>query len=170
MSEQTPTSTQTRDLVVTRVFDAPTEQAWRAWTDSEQVMRWWGPQGFTSPLAKMDVREGGTSLVCMRAPKEFGGQDMYNTWTYRTIVPLQKLEFILNFADSDGNTLDPAEMGVPAGVPRDVRHVVTFKAVGANQTEMTVTEYGYTSEQALELSKAGLEQCLDKMAASLAAG
>ncbi|MDQ3703113.1 MAG: SRPBCC domain-containing protein [Chloroflexota bacterium] len=169
MSEQTPTSTQTRDLVVTRVFDAPTEQAWRAWTDSEQVMRWWGPQGFTSPLAKMDVREGGTSLVCMRAPKEFGGQDMYNTWTYRTIVPLQKLEFILNFADSDGNTLDPAEMGVPAGVPRDVRHVVTFKAVGANQTEMTVTEYGYTSEQALELSKAGLEQCLDKMAASFAA-
>ncbi len=169
MSELTPTSTQTRDLVVTRVFDAPTEQAWRAWTDSEQVMRWWGPQGFTSPLAKMDVREGGTSLVCMRAPKEFGGQDMYNTWTYRTIVPLQKLEFILNFADSDGNTLDPAETGVPAGVPRDVRHVVTFKAVGANQTEMTVTEYGYTSEQALELSKAGLEQCLDKMAASFAA-
>ena len=68
-----------RDLVVTRVFGAPVEQAWKAWVDPEYVMQWWGPEGFTCPVAKMDFREGGTSLVCMRAPKEFGGQDMYNT-------------------------------------------------------------------------------------------
>jgi uncharacterized protein YndB with AHSA1/START domain len=47
-----------RDLVVIRVFDAPVEQVWKAWTDPRQVMRWWGPKGFASPLAKMDFREG----------------------------------------------------------------------------------------------------------------
>lgn len=72
------TETKTRDLVVTRVFDAPVERAWKAWSDSEHVKRWWGPEGFTSPVARMDFREGGTSLVCMRSSE---GQDFYNTWT-----------------------------------------------------------------------------------------
>jgi hypothetical protein len=55
-------------------------------------------------------------------------------------------------------------MDVPPGVPYDVLHVITFESVGDNETEMTVTEYGYTTEQARDLSKAGMEQCLDKMA------
>jgi uncharacterized protein YndB with AHSA1/START domain len=116
----------------------------------------------------MDFREGGTSLVCMRAPQEFGGQDMYNTWTYTKIAPRQQIEFILQFADKDGTKLDPAQLGLPPGIPPDVRHVITFKAVGDHRTEMTVTEYGYTSDQAHDISKAGMEQCLDKMAARLA--
>jgi uncharacterized protein YndB with AHSA1/START domain len=160
------TEPRTRDLVVTRVFEAPVEQVWQAWTEPEHVMRWWGPMGFTSPVARMDVREGGTSLVCMRSPD---GHDLYNTWTYRKIVPTQRLEFILNFADEDGKRIDPATLGLPPDIPRDVRHVVTFSAVSDNTTEMTVTEYGYTSDQVLDISKAGLEQCLDKMAASFAA-
>ncbi|MGH7454119.1 MAG: SRPBCC family protein [bacterium] len=157
-----------RDVVVTRTFNAPVEQVWKAWSDPEHVMQWWGPTGFTCPLAEMDFREGGKSLVCMRAPQEFGGQDMYNTWTYRKIVPMERIEFIQNFADKDGNKVDPAKMGIPPGVPHEVRHVITFKAAGDNRTEMTVTEYGYTSDQAHDISKAGMEQCLDKMAASLA--
>jgi hypothetical protein len=55
---------------------------------------------------------------------------------------------------------------MPPGVPRDVRHLITFKTLGDNKTEMSVTEFGYTSEDAVALSKAGLEECLDKMAAS----
>ena len=157
-----------RDVVVTRTFDAPVERVWNAWSDGEQVMRWWGPEGFTSPSAEMDFREGGISLVCMRAPKEFGGQDMYNAWTYRKIDPHKLIEFILNFTDKDGTKLDPANMGMPPGIPQDVRHVITFKAVGNNRTEMTVTEYGYTSDQAYDISTAGLKQCLDKMAAVVA--
>jgi uncharacterized protein YndB with AHSA1/START domain len=155
-----------RDLVVTRQFDAPVERVWQAWTDPEQVMRWWGPYGFMSPLARMDVREGGASLVCMRSPE---GQDFYNTWTYRHIVPMQRLEFVMDLADQSGNkALDPVQMGLPPDFPRDVRHVVAFQATADNTTELTVTEYGYTSNQLFELSKLGLEQCLDKMAASFA--
>jgi len=157
-----------RDLVVTRVFDAPIELVWKAWTDPEYVMQWWGPTGFTCPLAEMDFREGGVSLVCMRAPKDFGGQDMYNTWTYKKIVPMQQIEYILNFTDKDGKAFDPAEMGLPAGTPREVRNVNTFKDLGNGKTEMTVTEYDWTVGHMMEMSKMGLEQCLDKMAAIFA--
>lgn len=155
----------TRDLVVTRTFDAPTELVWKAWTDPEHVKQWWGPKGFTSPVARMDVREGGTSLVCMRSPD---GHDLYNTWAYRKIVPMKLIEFIMDWADEDGNRIDPVTIGLPPDMPRDVRQAVTFKGVGDNKTELTVTEFGYTSDQMFDLSKAGLEQCLDKMAASFA--
>jgi uncharacterized protein YndB with AHSA1/START domain len=158
----------TRTVVVTRTFDAPVALVWKAWSAPELVMRWWGPAGFTSPMARIDFREGGTSLVCMRAPREAGGHDLYNTWTYQRIVPPRRLEFVQHFADKDGAPLDPAALGLPPGVPEAVRHVITFNPVAGNRTEMTVTEYGYTSDQAHDLSRAGMEQCLDKMAAIFA--
>ena len=154
-----------KDLVVTRVFDAPLDHGCKTWTYPELVMRWLGLTGFTSPLARIDFREGGTSLVCMRSPE---GQDLYNTWTYRKIVPMERIEFVQNFSDEDGKTVDPVEVGLPLDIPREVPHVVTFEARGDNKTEMTVTEYGYTSDQIVDLSRAGLEQCLDKMAAIFA--
>jgi uncharacterized protein YndB with AHSA1/START domain len=157
-------SEESLDLVVTRRFHAPVELLWDAWTRSEDVKRWWGPAGFTSPMARMDVRVGGRSLVSMRSPD---GHDLYNSWTYRAIVPLQRLEFVLNFADADGNILDPASMGLPPGIPRDVPHVVTLEATSDGQTEMSVTESGYTTEQVVEISRNGLNQSLDKLAASL---
>lgn len=166
MSAESSTKIPAKDIVVTRTFDASVDDVWKAWSEPEHVMRWWGPIGFTSPSAEMDFREGGTSLVCMRAPKEFGGEDLYNTWTYQKIVPMQRIEFILNFADKNGIKVDPVEVGLTPDVPRHVRHLVTFKSLGEDKTEMTVTEYGYTSKQQFELSKTGLEQCLDKMAAS----
>jgi uncharacterized protein YndB with AHSA1/START domain len=158
----------TRDLVVTRVFDAPVELVWKAWTDPEYVMKWWGPDYFTSPSAVIDFREGGTSLVCMRAPKDFGGQDMYSTWVYKKIVPLERIEFIQNLADVDGNLIDPLTIGMPPEFPRDTRTVITFKDLGNHRTEMTVTEYNMPSADT-EMGRnaeLGLNQSLDKMAAS----
>jgi uncharacterized protein YndB with AHSA1/START domain len=165
MSDQTTRSEQKLNVEVTRVLDAPVEQVWKAWSEPAYVMQWWGPAGFTSPSAELDFREGGTSLVCMRAPAEFGGQDMYNTWTYRKIEPYRYIEFILHFSDPHKNPLDPAQMGMEPGIPNGVRHVITFTPTADNRTEMTITEYGYTTQQAHDLSKMGLEQCLDKMEA-----
>ena len=166
MSEDIPK----RDIVITRVFNAPIELVWRAWTDPEHVMQWWGPDHFTSPSAQIDFCEGGISLVCMRAPKEFGGQDMYSTWAYTKIVPLQRIEYIHNLADKNGKKADPVQMGMPADFPQDQRHVVTFKTLSDNQTELTVTEYGWAVGHMMEMSQLGMEQCLDKMAASFAIG
>ena len=159
-----------RDLVVTRVFDAPIELVWKAWTDPEHVMKWWGPDYFTSPSAQIDFREGGTALVCMRAPKEFGGQDMYSTWAYKKIVPMERIEFIQNLADQDGKLGDPIQIGLPPDFPRDTRTVITFKDLGNRRTEMTVTEYDMPAADT-EMGKnaeLGLNQSLDKMAASFA--
>jgi uncharacterized protein YndB with AHSA1/START domain len=153
------------EMILTRVFDASLEQVWNAWSRTEDVLRWWGPTAFTCPLARMDFREGGISLVCMRAPPEYGGRDMYNTWTYQRITPMERIEFVHQFADNSGNTLEPAALGLPPGIPDVVRHVITFRALGAQNTELTVTEYGYANEQIVEQSRAGMAQCLDKMAA-----
>ena len=159
------TQSQPRTMSLTRVFNAPVDRVWKAWSVAASVRQWWGPAGFTCPVAEMDFREGGTSLVCMRAPEELGGLDMYNTWTYRQIIPMKRIEFVHKFADPHGNQVDPATLGIPSGVPAEVPHVITFQALNGNQMELTVTEFGYTSDQAHDISKLGMEQCLDKMAA-----
>jgi uncharacterized protein YndB with AHSA1/START domain len=154
----------THDMVLTHIFEAPVESVWRAWTEAEPFMRWWGPTGFTSPVAEMDVRHGGQSLVCMRAPAEFGGGDTFHTWTYTTVIPTKRLDFVQTFTDAKRNPVEPADLGLPAGIPRDVPHVVTFRALDDGRTELTVTESGYTAPEIVELSRGGMAQCLDKLA------
>jgi hypothetical protein len=68
----------------------------------------------------------------------------------------------LKLGQQNGKRVDPVKAGVSPDFPQDVRSVVTFKAVGDNRTEMTVTEYGYTIDQWFDVSNAGLEHCLDK--------
>lgn len=162
----TPGSAQTREMVITRSFDAPVARVWQAWTDADDVKRWWGPQGFTAPVAEMDVRVGGTSLVCMRSPE---GQDLCNTWTYTKVEPLRSLEFIQHFVDDDGKRIAPADVGLPPEIPAEVPHVITFKALPDDKTELTVTEQGYTVDWVVDLSASGMNQVLDKMAALFAA-
>jgi uncharacterized protein YndB with AHSA1/START domain len=150
------------EFVVTRVVDAPVEKVWQAWSEPEFVQRWWGPDGFTAPLARMDFREGGTSLVCMRSPE---GQDLYNTWSYLSITPQGRIEFLSNFADETGARISPGTIGLPPDIPEDVRHVVTFTPLDQGGTELTVTEYGYAPGPILDFSKAGQEQVFDKIVA-----
>ena len=77
---------------------------------------------------------------------------------------MKRIEYIHNLADKDGNKIDPTSIGLPADFPQDLRNTVTFKAVGDNKAEITVTEYDWPVGQMMELSKQGMEQCLDKMA------
>jgi uncharacterized protein YndB with AHSA1/START domain len=158
---------ETHDVVVTRSFDAPQERVWRAWSDADDVMQWWGPQGFTSPTCRMDFREGGTTLVCMRSDQS---GELYNTWTYRSIEPMDRIEFVMAFADQDGNRVSPAQLGLPPAIPEEVRHEVTLTAIDDTATELTVHESSYPSAEIADVSRAGLEECLDKMAALVATG
>src|SRR5436190_18426052 len=95
----TPNQNQTWNVHTTRTFNAPLSQVWHAWSDAAHVQQWWGPHNWTSPVCNMDFRQGGKTLVSMRAPQEMGGFDMYNTWTYTKIVPNQRIEFTHNFSD-----------------------------------------------------------------------
>jgi uncharacterized protein YndB with AHSA1/START domain len=149
-------------MTLTKTIKAPIEKVWEAWSDSNFVKRWWGPDGFTAPVARIDFREGGISLVCMRSPQGF---DIYNTWTYAKIVPMERIEFVNHFTDKDSNKLSPAKLGMPPGIPDEVPHVITFRNTGNGITEIMVKEYGYTNGQIVEISKMGMSQVLDKMAA-----
>ena|SRR5882672_5545851 len=153
-----------KHVKVSRVFNAPVEKVWEVWTEPELVMQWWGPDRFTCPSAKIDFREGATSLVCMRAPQEFGGQDTFSLWTYKKIIPMQSIEFIQNLANHLGEKQKPTSLGMPPDFPEDVRTVVTFKVIDKNKTEMTVIEYADFG-QITKFAKLGLEQSLDKMLA-----
>ncbi len=152
-------------VMVSREMNAPPEAAWRAWIDPDQIRRWWGPTGFTCPSADVDFRVGGSTLVSMQAPPEYGGFVMHNLWTYTAIDEPSRIEFISTFADADGNVIERASAGIPAGVPNEVPHVVEFEALPGNRTRVTVTEYGYTSEEARSMSEGGQEQVMDKMQA-----
>lgn len=153
------------DVTVVRTFDAPVAKVWQAWSDSELIKKWWAPTGFTCPVAKIDFRIKGKSLLCMRAPKEMGGGDTYTTWAYSKIVPNRQIDFVLEFSDKDGKKVSPQSLGLPAGIPGSVKHEITFKTLAGGKTEMTYKEFGYTDEMAANLSKMGLDQVLDKMAA-----
>ncbi len=156
-----------RDLVVTRIIDAPLELVWKAWTDPQYVMRWWGPEFYTSPTCKIDLREGGSYLFCMRAPQDQGGQDMYTTGVYKKIVPMQLLEFTQSLSDKDGHRITPDKIGMPPDFPAEVRTTIVFTAK-KGMTEITVTEYDWPMTQMRVFSLAGLHQSIDKLAASLA--
>ena len=154
----------THDVVVTRTFAATPEEVWKAWTEDELVMRWWGPDGFTSPAARMDVRVGASSVVAMRSPD---GHDIWMNWTYTRVEPYSRIEYVQNLSDETGKLIDPVSVGMPPEFPRDVATVVTLTPVG-DKTEVTITEHTTTSEFMMEMSQLGLEQVLDKMGAIFA--
>lgn len=153
-----------KQIEVTRTFNAPLEMVWKVWTDPELVKQWWGPKHFTSPVARIDFREGGTSIVSMQAPKEMGGREFYSAWKYVKIVSLQSIEFIQSLSDELGNKIDPVAVGMPADFPTDIRTVVTFEKVAKNKTSMTVTEYAEFGSIS-NFAQLGLEQSMDKMVA-----
>jgi uncharacterized protein YndB with AHSA1/START domain len=102
----------------------------------------------------------------MRAPKEQGGQDYYSTGVYNKIVPMERLEFTQSLADKDGNIMDPAQVGMPPDFPKEIKFVIEFKAQG-DQTELTITEYDWTMGQMSKYAVMGMNQSLDKLAASI---
>ena len=154
----------TTKMIITRTFNAPLEKVWDAWTTSELVMRWWGPLGFTAPVANIDFRVGGVSLVCMRSAEGF---EIYNSWTYTRIVPMTSIEFIQHFTDSAGNKIKPADIGLPPGIPDQVPHAITFKDMGKGKAEITIVESGYSNAKVVEISKAGMASVLDKLSAEV---
>lgn len=153
-----------KQIEVTRIFNAPVEMVWKLWTDPELVKRWWGPKHYISPVAKIDFREGGKSIVSMKAPKEMGGQEFYSIWKYIKIVPLKTIEFIQSLSDEDGNKTDPVKVGMPSDFPLDIKTVVSFNEVEDGKTEMTVTEYAEFGSIS-NFAQIGLEQSMDKMTA-----
>jgi uncharacterized protein YndB with AHSA1/START domain len=160
------TLNETERMVVTRVLDVPRELVWKAWTDPQYVMQWWGPNGFTASVCQIDFRVGGKFLCCMRAP---GGQEFWNGAGYHEIVPHEKIVSSLYFSDSQGNKVEPAQLGIEHEAIDDAPDVITFEDLGNGQTKLT-----FTGNETMEHATAsgqleGMNQSLDKFAAVVAA-
>jgi len=153
-------------MVVTRIFDAPRELVWKAWTEPKYVMQWCGPKGFTAPFCEMDFRVGGKFLCCMRAPD---GQEFWNAGEYHEIVLHEKIVSSMYFSDPEGNKVEPAQYGIEQHEPIDGAHdVITFEDLGNGQTKLT-----FIGNETMESAKnsgelEGWNQILDKVAAVVA--
>ena len=108
-------------VVIERSFDAPVDLIWQMWTDPEHFAAWYGPDGATIPVAKMDVRVGGTRLVCMEMQTPNGPMQMWFTGEYREVVENERLVYTESMSDENGNVLSPSDMGMPEGHPDDDR-------------------------------------------------
>src|SRR4030067_2100135 len=94
-----------RTLTITRIFNAPRERVWKAWTDPELVKKWWGPKIFTAPHIAIDLRVGGKYLYCMKSEtgEEAWKKSNWSTGIYKEIKPRGKLVMTDSFADEHGN-------------------------------------------------------------------
>ena len=156
------------ELVITRVFDAPRELVWKAWTDPERVMRWWGPKNFTSPVSKIDLRVGGAYLNCMRGAGPDGVvRDFWSTGVYREIVPFKRIVCTDSFADEKGNVVPASHYGMEGDWPLELLVTVTFEETGG-RTTMTLLHEGMPAGQMRELAVAGWNESFDKLAEYLA--
>jgi uncharacterized protein YndB with AHSA1/START domain len=84
------TTTSSREIVVSRVFDAPPELVFEAWTDPEEVVKWFGPDGFTTTIHEMDVRPGGIWRFTMHGPD---GTDYPNRVEFIEVVKPERLVY-----------------------------------------------------------------------------
>ena len=79
-----------RELVLIRIFDAPPEKVFRAWTEPELIKQWFAPLPWITPQAETDLRPGGASLIVMRSPE---GDDYPNQGVYLEVVKNERLVF-----------------------------------------------------------------------------
>jgi uncharacterized protein YndB with AHSA1/START domain len=118
------TDLQQRELVVTRVIDAPRALVFRAWTQPEHVARWWGPKGFTVTHCEMDVRVGGAYRCAMRSPQ---GTEYWKRGVYREIVEPERVVFTFAWEQPDGS------------LEHELLTTVTFEAHG-RKTRLTLRQ------------------------------
>jgi uncharacterized protein YndB with AHSA1/START domain len=160
-----------RELVVTRIFDAPREVMWKTLTVPEHLEHWWGPKGMTSRVHKLELRPGGTFLYSQKTPD---GHEMWGKWVYREIVAPERLVFVSSFTDEKGNLVrNPFEpnwpletQGTSTFTEDRGRTTVTVRMVPINATESEEQTF-FDRANFMEEGFAGTWDKLDKYLASL---
>jgi uncharacterized protein YndB with AHSA1/START domain len=143
---------------IERSFDAPVALVWQMWTDPEHFKAWYGPAGATVPVAKMDVRVGGTRLVCMEVQSPDGPVRMWFTGEYREVIKNERLVYTESISDENGNV---SGQDTPDGHPVMTEVLVDLEEVGG-RTKMRMTHVGVPADSA---GAAGWAMALDKLAA-----
>lgn len=149
--------TDSRSIIGTRVFDAPRELVFAAFTDPMHLAQWWGPNGFTTTTGSFDFRPGGVWRFVMHGPD---GRDYQNRVTYNEIVPPERLVY----SHGGGDDVEPVRF----------TQTVTFEDLGNGKTRITWHGRFPTAEERARLVKdygadKGLAQTMARLADYLAA-
>ncbi len=143
MTSQQTTSSHPSDteVMLTRVFDAPRAKVWKAWTDPEQVARWWGPNGFTTTTEKHDFRVGGGWKYVMHGPD---GANYPNSSVYLEIVDGERLVYRHGGGREDGPGASFVSTVVfeDEGGPGRTRITMRMKFAEAEVKALVMREYG----------------------------
>ena len=121
----------TKPFVISRIFDAPRDRVWKAWTEAEHLKKWWGPKGFVVTHLELDLRPGGRMHYCLRMPD---GNELWGRFVYREIESPARLVWLNSFSDKDGGL---ATHPMNPTWPREMLTTVSFKDLGG-KTEVTV--------------------------------
>jgi uncharacterized protein YndB with AHSA1/START domain len=147
-------------LVIKQIFDAPRSRVFKAWTEPEQMKRWWGPHGFTMPFCRTDLRVGGKILSCMRSPD---GKDYWSTGVYREVVSPKRIVCTDCFADEDGNVVSASHYGMSSEFPLEMLITATFEETGG-KTKLTLRHDGIPSGKDYDDCHQGWSESFDKLA------
>lgn len=146
-----------RDLVLTRVIDAPPGKVYRAWTEPELIKQWFAPLPWTTPFAETDVRPGGSTIITMRSPD---GIDFPNRGVYLEVVKNARLVF----TDAYTKAWEPSEKPF-------MTVILTFEDLGG-KTRYTALVRHWTVADREEHERmgfhAGWGQCTDQLEALVA--
>jgi len=127
---------------ISRVYDAPRDKMWQAWTEPARLKQWWGPRGFKVHTCKVDLRPGGIFHYGMKAPD---GSDMWGKFVYREIKAPEKLVFVVSFSDPQGGvTRHPAS----PDWPEYILSTVTFAEQGRGKTKVSVSWLPHEASEA----------------------
>jgi uncharacterized protein YndB with AHSA1/START domain len=153
-AEAEPAPRSDRELVLTRLIDAPCEKLYRAWTEPELVKQWFAPLPWTTPHAELDVRPGGASLIVMRSPE---GKDFPNPGIFLEVVPNEKIVL----TDAYVKAWEPSEKPFMTAI-------VTFEDEGG-KTRYTARVLHWSVADREEHERMGFHQgwgqCTDQLAA-----
>lgn len=158
------------EIVITRVFEAPIQLVWDAWTKPEHFSKWWGPKPFTAPTIEMDVRPGGSFLWSMQPPE---GDEMFSAGVFREVDKPRRLVCDVWFSDRQGNKVSPATHGLPGDIIGDWNGEqtieVTLEDLG-QRTKMTMRQTGIPEGEMRKMAAAGWSTSLDKLHEALVEG
>jgi uncharacterized protein YndB with AHSA1/START domain len=152
-----------QEIFLTRVFDAPRELVWKAWTDPQHFKSWWGPADYTCPFCEIDLRVGGTYLTCMRSSS---GRDIWSTGVYREIISMERLVMTDCFSDEKGNVVPGTYYGMSANFPLEMLITVTFEEQDG-KTRMTLRHTNLPMGGEGDGAQIGWTESFDKLAESL---
>jgi len=151
-------------IVITRIFDAPRDLVFDAWTESDRLTEWWGPKGFTCPYSTINLNVGGICHNCMRSPE---GVDYWSKGIYKEIIRPEKLVYSDAFADSEGNVVPASYYGMTGDWPPESLVTITFEEHDG-QTIFTLHHEGIPPGENRDMCIEGWNQSFDKLEEYLA--